>query len=179
MKRTLTTFGVIALLLFATASIGLTHSRGGYGMHDRGGYGMGMYHNRTELTADQQQALESLQNNYAQEFDELEVALDEKRAAYQDARANDKTTIGELNQLHDEMFELRDEYRSLRLAFKDEASQIAPEATTGGSYCNYGKRSGGYCDGNGPRSGHGKRGWHHERDDAHQRGGYGRGGGCW
>jgi len=178
MKRTLTTFGVIALLLFATASIGLTHSRGGYGMHDRGGYGMGMYHNRTELTAEQQQALESLQDNYAQQFEDLEVALDEKRGAYQDARADDETTVGELNQLRDEMFELRDEYRSLRLAFKDEVSQIVPDTAPGGRYCNYGNRSGGYCDGYGPHSGPGKRGWHHERNDVHQRGGYGRGGGC-
>jgi Spy/CpxP family protein refolding chaperone len=195
MKRTLTTFGLIAiLLLLATTSISLAHGRGacGMGMHDsmsmhdgrgmHGGMGMhgdmDMHDNRDQLTAEQQQALESLQGDYAQEFKELEVALDKKKTAYRQARANGETTVAELNQLHDEMFELRDQYRSLRLAFNDEARKIAPEAVSGGSYYNH-RDHARSCDGNGPRSGHAKRGWHDCQNDGHMRGGYDRGQGCW
>lgn len=75
-------------------------------------HGANMTHSQTNLTAEQQQQLDKLQSD-----------LNSKVTEYQNARANDSTTVGTLNKLEAEATELRNQYWTLLDQANAEAGQ--------------------------------------------------------
>ena len=67
--------------------------------------------------------VKAITDKYTGQFEALQQKMDTKREEMRKARANDATTVGQLNALRDEMFSLRKEFRTLREKVDDELEQ--------------------------------------------------------
>lgn len=112
----------LTVFLVATAaSTSFAHRSNGWG------YGAGMMSgSQTALTTEQQQKLDAVQTKYSQQLDQLRASINSKATQYQEARANDSTTVGTLNQLEAQITDLKQQYWTVMDQANNEAEKIAP-----------------------------------------------------
>lgn len=106
--------------LFGTASTGFAC----WGQR-MGQQGPGPAHGKTALTTQQQSQLDSVQEEYAPELEELHAALQQKAADYRQARADEATTVGTLNRLAADMAELERQYEAVLDQANAKVGQVA------------------------------------------------------
>lgn len=111
----------LAVFLVATAASTSFAHRSGWGH----GTGM-MSDSQPALTAEQQQKLDAVQTKYSPQLDQIRTSINSKANQYQEARANDNTTVGTLNQLEAQINDLKQQYWTVRDQANTEAEKIAP-----------------------------------------------------
>ena len=149
-KLKIITIGLV-LGFVATASTGFA------GMD----HGSNMTNTQTNLTAEQQQQLDTVKGKYSAQLDKLQANLNSKMTEYQNARTNESTTVGTLNKLEAEVTELRSQYWTLLDQANAEAGQSVGNGngmwfTCGYDNCNHqnmngnhmGMMNGGMMNGN-------------------------------
>ena len=91
----------------------------------------------SNLTAEQQQQLDTVKEKYSSQLDDLRASLNSKSDEYRAARANDNTTIGTLKKLEAEIDDLEQQYWTLL----DKANTEAGGYIAGGNgawfHCGY------------------------------------------
>jgi len=113
------------------------------------GYGHGGSSVQTNLTAEQGKQLNSINEKYFQQFEVIQESLNNKDREYQDARANESTTVGTLNLLEKEMAELERQYGNVLDQANAEADVFLPEGYGPSFNCAYSGCGHQYHRGNG------------------------------
>jgi hypothetical protein len=110
----------ILLALFLLAGTAIAHRSGGllHGYDADEGYGF--CDRYSDVDRDEVKAITA---KYADQLDILQEKMDARRDQMHKARDNDATTMGQLNSLRDEMFEIRQEYRALAGKIDDELGE--------------------------------------------------------
>ena len=134
---------VLSLFVFTSTSIAC-------GM----GYGHGGSSVQTNLTAEQGKQLNSINEKYFQQFEVIQESLNNKDREYQDARANESTTVGTLNLLEKEMAELERQYGNVLDQANAEADVFLPEGYGPSFNCAYSGCGHQYHRGNGSHGRH-------------------------
>lgn len=115
---------VVLLSLVLLAGTAVAHRSGGYGGGMMGGYdrdsGYGFCDRYDNADRDEVRAVT---DKYADQFEALQKKMDAKRDEMLKARDNDKTTMGQMNTLRDEMFAIKKEYRALAEKVDDELGE--------------------------------------------------------
>lgn len=101
------------------------------------GYGMGPATAVPSLTAEQQKNFDEVQKKYQPQLNELEQKLNAKSSELATARANDSTTVAQLNSLESDLYQLERRYWTLLDQANVETAQVT--GTGFGSYftCGY------------------------------------------
>jgi len=145
----------ICLYLFASTSFAC----GGCNRHG-GSYA------QSNLTDEQGQQLDAINDKYAKQLETIQDSLNEKSREYKEVRANDNTTVGTLNKLEAEMADLEKQYGKVLDQANSEADEILPDGYGPQFACGYGgcnhqhhrwDASKGRHMGSGPRHGMGGR----------------------
>lgn len=146
MKNVALTIGVLSVLgLFAFTSTSFA-----CGM----GYGPRGSSVQTNLTAEQGKQLNAINEKYFQQFEEIQESLNNKDREYQDARANENTTVETLNRLEKEMAELERQYGKVLDQANAEADVFLPEDYGPSFNCAYSGCGHQYHRGNGSHGRH-------------------------
>lgn len=115
---------ILAVFLVATAASTSFAHRGGWM-----GYAPGMMtDSQPRLTTDQQQKLDAVHTKYDKQLGQLQASINSKVDEYQQARENDKTTVGTLNQLEAQISDLKQQYWTVLDQANNEADKIVPAA---------------------------------------------------
>ena len=103
------------------------------------GNGMGHGHGNayTNLTAEQQQQLDTVKAKYSDQLDKLQASLNSKSDEYRTARTNDSTTIGTLRQLEAEIDDLEQQYWTLLDKANSEAGGFIAGGNGAWFHCGY------------------------------------------
>ncbi|AMV70656.1 hypothetical protein DBW_0256 [Desulfuromonas sp. DDH964] len=101
------------------------------------GYGMGSATGRQALTAEQQKKVDEIQSTYQPQLQELQQKLNAKQAELIAARSDDATTVGRLNAIEGELYNLERAYWT-----KLDQANLEVSRITGGGYgswfaCDY------------------------------------------
>lgn len=91
----------------------------------------------TNLTAEQQQQLDTVKTKYSGQLDELQASLNSKSNEYRTARANDSTTVGSLKQLETEIADLEQQYWTLLDKANTEAGGFIAGGKGSWFHCGY------------------------------------------
>lgn len=118
---------VLGFLSLASISFACWGNWMGYG-HDNA------YEN---LTAKQQQQLDTVKTKYSGPLDELQASLNSKSDAYRTARANDSTTVGALKKLEAEIADLEQQYWTLLDKANTEAGGFIEKGKGAWFHCGY------------------------------------------
>lgn len=129
-RNRITATALVALLAIATPAFAWM---GNYGM----GYGGGPATAGAALSVEQQKQVDAVQSKYQPQLDELQRKLDVKSSELAAARANDSTTVAQLNALEGDLSQLERRYWTLLDQANTEAAQVA--GTGVGAYfsCGY------------------------------------------
>ena len=99
--------------------------------------GHGTGNNHANLTAEQQQQLDTVKEKYSGQLDELQASLNSKGDKYRSARANDSTTVGTLRQLETEIADLEQQYWTLLDKANNEAGGFISDGKGTRFHCGY------------------------------------------
>ena len=91
----------------------------------------------SNLTAEQQQQLETVKEKYSGQLGELQASLNSKSDEYRTARANDSTTVGTLKQLEAEIADLEQQYWTLLDKANNEAGGFIAGDKGAWFHCGY------------------------------------------
>jgi len=132
-RKLIATTAVLAMVAMTTPTFAWMDGWSG----SRTGSGMGSVSGRQALTAEQQKKVDEIQGTYQPQLQELQQKLNAKQAEMVAARSDDTTTVGRLNQLESELYNLERAYWTKLDQANLEASRI-----TGGGYgpwfsCDY------------------------------------------
>lgn len=129
MKKDILVLGTtsfIGLFLFVTTSFACN---GCYG--HRGSY------TQPNLTEEQGQQLDAINDKYAKQLEAIQESLNDKSREYKEARANENTTVGTLNKLEAEMADLEKQYGKVLDQANSEADEILPDGYGPQFACGY------------------------------------------
>lgn len=129
MQKIVMTALVLGFLFLATTSFA--------GWGTRMGHGPVSGNTNANLTAEQQQQLDTAREKYSGPLEELQTSLNSKRDAYRSARANDSTTVGTLKQLEAEMTALEQQYSTLLDKANSEAGGDIADGNGASFHCGY------------------------------------------
>jgi len=106
------------------------------------GRGMGPATGAQALTAEQQKRVDEMQGKYQPQLQDLQQKLNAKQDELIAARNNNTTTVGRLNAIEGELFQLERQYWTLLTQANAEATQaagtgFAPYFTCGYMGCNH------------------------------------------
>lgn len=93
--------------------------------------------NLTDLTAEQQQQVDTVKEKYSAQIEGLQTSLNSKRDEYRSARTNDSTTVGTLKQLENEITELEKQYWALLNEANKEAGGLLASDKQAWGQCGY------------------------------------------
>ncbi len=101
------------------------------------------------LTADQQKQARDIEARYQKQLADQEAALQAKAAEVRTALADTTTTLGQANQLRNELFDLEQRYWQLRMQVNREISQAIGTPYHGAmgwgpQYCSWHNHGGGH-----------------------------------
>jgi hypothetical protein len=108
----------------------------GNGWNDRAGYNQGAV-NAPSLSADQRKEVDRVQKKYQSQLNGLQQKLDAKSSELAEARADETTTMVQVNSLESDLFQLERQYWTLLDRANAEATAIT--GNTQGHYftCDY------------------------------------------
>ena len=93
--------------------------------------------NRPELSDEQQQQVQQVENRYGKELQELESQLNAKQTELLTARSNDATTVGQLNELERELYNLERTYWTKLDQANLEINRVAGNGYGSGFTCDH------------------------------------------
>jgi hypothetical protein len=93
--------------------------------------------NRPAMSAEQQQQVQQVEGRYGEELQELESQLNAKQAELLAARSNDATTVGQLNELERELYNLERTYWTKLDQANLEINRVAGNGYGSGFTCDY------------------------------------------
>lgn len=102
-----------------------------------GCYGHGGSYPQANLTEEQGQQLDVINDKYSKQLEAIQDSLNDKSREYKIARANENTTVGTLNKLEAEMADLEKQYGNVLDQANSEADEILPDGYGPRFACGY------------------------------------------
>lgn len=132
-RKLIATTAILAMVAMTTPTFAWMGDWSG----SRMGRGMGPATGAQALTAEQQTKVDEIQGRYQPQLRDLQQKLNAKQAEMVAARSDDTTTVGRLNAIEGELFQLERQYWALLNQANAEAGQAAGTGFASYFTCGY------------------------------------------